>query len=111
MTIRDAAALLNAKILTCESTADREIDAVCGSDLMSDVMAFFHGQGLLLTGLINVQTIRTANLMDIAAVCLIRGKKAPPEMIDMAEDFNIVILETDYRMFESCGRLWNGGVR
>ena len=111
MTICNAATLLDAKIFTCENSANREIDSVCGSDLMSDVMAFFHGQGLLLTGLINVQTIRTANLMDIAAVCLIRGKKAHQEMIDMAIDFNIVIMETDYRMFESCGRLWSGGMR
>jgi predicted transcriptional regulator len=110
MTIRDAAELLNAEIVAAQDQCGKEIASACGSDMMSDVMAFFHGQGILLTGLINVQAVRTANLMDIAGICIVRGKKATKEMLDLAEEFGIPIMETKYQMFIACGKLYAAGI-
>jgi predicted transcriptional regulator len=110
MTVEQAARVLGAEIVAAKEVAGREITSACGSDMMSDVMAFFHGQGILLTGLINAQTIRTANLMDISAVCLVRGKKAVPEMISMADEFGIPIMETKHPMFTACGLLFAAGL-
>jgi predicted transcriptional regulator len=110
MTVEQAAQILGAKIVSAHEETAREITSACGSDMMSDVMAFFHGQGILLTGLINVQTIRTANLMDISSVCLVRGKKATPEMISMAEEFGIPVMETKHPMFTACGLLYAEGL-
>lgn len=111
MTIKSVAEILNAEILCGKENMDFEIEAACGSDLMSDVMAFVKDPALLITGLINVQVIRTANLMDIGAVCFIRGKMPNQEMIQMAEEFGIVLLATDLLMFPACGKLYEAGIR
>jgi predicted transcriptional regulator len=111
MNIQEVADILEADIRCRKELANREIVSACGSDMMSDVMAFFHGQGILLTGLINVQTIRTVSLMDISAVCLVRGKHATQEMIDLADEFEVVIMETKYPMFTACGKLYERGLQ
>jgi predicted transcriptional regulator len=111
MTIQEAAEILEAHILSGASFSDREIQSACGADMMSDVMAFFHGQGILLTGLVNIQTIRTVSLMDISAVCLVRGKKATQEMLDLAEESQIIVMESKLPMFTACGKLYQKGLR
>ncbi len=94
-----------------ESARPVEILSACGADLMSDVMAFVKDQVLLLTGLINVQVIRTAMLMDIQAVCFVRGKSPNQEMIDLAKENGIALLKTRLPMFLACGKLYEAGVR
>ena len=74
MTINDVQKSIEAELVEGTGLADIEIICACGADLMSDVMAFVKDQVLLLTGLINVQVIRTAILMDIQAICFVRGK-------------------------------------
>ena len=110
MTILEATNILDATIVCNEKLKDLEVSSACGSDLMSDVMAFVKDQVLLLTGLINVQVIRTANLMDIGAICFVRGKQPSKEMIDMAEELGIILLTTKLPMFVSCGKLYSAGL-
>ena len=110
MTISKIAESLEAQIICNENLVHTEILSACGSDLMSDVMAFVKDQVLLLTGLINVQVIRTANLMDIQAICFVRGKQPSAEMIEMAEEMGIVLLTTKLPMFIACGKLYEAGV-
>jgi predicted transcriptional regulator len=110
MTIGKAAEILSANVVCAKEQLNIEIISACGSDMMSDVMAFFHGQGILLTGLINVQAVRTANLMDISAICLVRGKKATQEMVSLAQEFNIPILETIHPLYTACGMLYGAGL-
>ncbi|MBQ4051991.1 MAG: hypothetical protein IJD13_10200, partial [Oscillospiraceae bacterium] len=69
MTVRDVAEILNAKVLSGEDQLDLEVHDACGSDMMSDVLAFVKNQAVLLTGLVNVQVIRTADMMDI--ICIV----------------------------------------
>lgn len=111
MIIKTIAQTLDAQILCNTEMEDKDVLSACGSDLMSDVMAFVKEQVLLLTGLINIQVIRTANLMDIDAVCFVRGKQPSQEMIDMAEDLGIVLLTTKLPMFISCGKLYEAGLK
>lgn len=91
--------------------SDTEYVSACGSDLMSDVMAFVKDQVLLMTGLINVQVVRTANLMDIDAICFVRGKQPTKEMIDMAQELGITLLATKLPMFLACGKLYEAGLK
>ncbi|HOE09624.1 MAG TPA: hypothetical protein PLU33_06245 [Treponemataceae bacterium] len=111
MTIKTAAQTLEAQIVCNKEMEDKDVLAACGSDLMSDVMAFVKEQVLLLTGLINIQVIRTANLMDIDAVCFVRGKQPTQEMIDMAQELGIILLTTKLPMFISCGKLYEAGLK
>jgi predicted transcriptional regulator len=111
MTIRQAAEVVGGTFVCHEDLADKEVKTACGSDMMSDVMAFYHDGGILLTGLMNVQVIRTASLMDIDAVCFVRGKDPNEEMIALAQENNIPVFKTDLAMFPACGKLYAAGIK
>lgn len=102
--------LLDAKIETTLKTDDVEIMSACGSDLMSDVLAFVKEQGILLTGLVNPQVIRTAEMMDIRAIVFVRGKNPDEDMIKLAEERDIVLMSTEVPMFVACGILYSNGL-
>ncbi len=113
MLLSDIKAVLNAGVLSGESDAalsEKDIHTACGCDLMSDVLAFVKDQSLLLTGLINSQVIRTAEMMDIVAVCFVRGKTPPQEVIDLAKEKDITLMQTDYPLYISCGKLYSKGL-
>jgi predicted transcriptional regulator len=111
MTIGEIVTLLDAKILSCKSYIHNEVHTACGSDMMSDVLAFVKDQAVLLTGLVNPQVIRTAEMMDMHCIVFVRGKQPDETMIEMSEERNIVLLTTDMRMFEACGILYSHGLR
>ena len=111
MTVNDIKKLLNADILCGEEYADREVHTACGSDMMSDVLAFVKDQSVLLTGLCNPQAIRTAEMMDIVCIVFVRGKMPDESMIELAHERELVILTTPMRMFPACGILYENGLR
>lgn len=114
MLLSEIKSILDARVLTDEEDSvlsQKEIFTACGCDLMSDVLAFVKDQSLLLTGLINSQVIRTAEMMDIVAICFVRGKTPPKDVIDLAKEKNITILSTDYPLYHSCGVLYANGLR
>lgn len=102
--------ILKAKAVVNNDNLDPEISAAGGCDLMSDVLSFAKPNILLLTGLTNPQSIRTAEVADIKVVCYVRGKQVPPETIELARKKNIIILTTDLKLFEACGRLYAAGM-
>lgn len=81
------------------------------SDLLSDVLAYISEDILFITGLVNLQVIRTAALMDITAIVFTRGKEPTEEMIKEAKKSNIVILSTPLKTFTTCGLLYQVGLR
>ncbi len=111
MTIDKIGAALEAEIIGETAREGIEITSACGADLMSDVMAFVKDQVLLMTGLINVQVIRTAMLMDIQAVCFVRGKAPNAEMVSLAKENGIVLLKTRLPLYIACGKLYEAGIR
>lgn len=80
------------------------------ADLMSDVLIVDTAQLLLITGLCNIQTIRTAEMSDLRCILFVRGKKATPEMVALAEQNGIVLLESPYSMFRAVGELARAGI-
>lgn len=111
MKVKDIVKALDAEILVGDMESDVEINTVCGSDLMSDVMAYIKDKALLLTGLVNPQVIRTAEMMDIKVVVFVRGKVPPQNVLDLARDRDIIILTTKHPMFIACGKLYSAGIR
>lgn len=103
--------ILGAKILTGEDMLDTDVNSACGCDLMSDVLAFVKDQGLLLTGLMNPQVIRTAEMMDIKAIVFVRGKVPEECITNMARDRNIALLSTEKPLYIACGLLYEGGMK
>ena len=110
MTVQFIKELLNARVLAGNEILDREVYTACGSDMMSDVLAFVKDQGVLLTGLVNPQVIRTAEMMDMHCVVFVRGKEPSDEMLLLAKDCEIVVMTTGLRMFEACGKLYAHGL-
>ena len=109
MTIANVQSVLNAK-LWCGSSLDTEVHNACGSDMMSDVLAFVKDQSVLLSGLVNTQVIRTAEMMDMVCIVFVRGKEPTAEMIALAEERGIVLMSTPLRMFTACGLLYQNGL-
>ena len=110
MKLGEIATLLNAEVLTGKTRLDEEVVSACGSDMMSDVLAYVKDQAVLLTGLVNLQVVRTAEMMDMNCIVFVRSKMPTAEMIDLAKDCGMVILATDKRMYEACGILYSNGL-
>ena len=102
--------LLNAQVLCGEEYLDRDVHSACGSDMMSDVLAYVKDQAVLLTGLVNSQVIRTAEMMDMICVVFVRSKRPTPEMVAIAKESGIAVLATSMRMYEACGTLYINGL-
>ena len=102
--------LLNAECVTDCIDNEREYNYAFASDLMSDVLALADNTTVLITGLNNPQVIRTAEMLDISLIILVRGKKPSEETLAIANETNIAILTTDLIMFETCGKLYNSGL-
>ena len=113
MVISEIRTILDAEILTGETEAElsqKEIGGAFGCDLMSDVLAFVNNQSLLLTGLINSQVIRTAEMMDITCVCFVRGKIPPEDVIALAKEKDITLLTTKKTLYNASGMLYEKGL-
>ena len=106
MTVKDVREILGARVLTGEEYLDREVRSACGSDMMSDVLAFSKDHSILLTGLCNPQVIRTAEMLDIVSIIFVRGKKPDDSILEMAKERDLIVLATGHRMFSACGMLY-----
>jgi len=87
-----------------------EILSACGSDLMSDVLAFVKEKTVLLTGLTNPHVVRTAEMLDVSAIVFVRGKKPTEDILRMAIDRKIAILTTSHTLYVACGILYQNGL-
>ena len=102
--------LLEAEVVCGEEYLDREVYSACGSDMMSDVLAYVKDQAVLLTGLVNTQVVRTAEMMDMVCIVFVRSKCPTAEMVALAAENHMVLLKTSKRMYEACGKLYSGGL-
>ena len=103
--------LLHAELLCGEEYLQNEVYSACCSDMMSDVLAYVKDQGVLLTGLINPQVIRTASMMDMICVVFVRDKAPTEEMVALARECGIVVMCSPMRAYEACGHLYYSGLR
>ncbi len=102
--------LLEAEVLCCEENLGRHVYSACGCDLMSDVLAYVKDQAVLLTGLVNPQVIRTADMMDMICIVFVRSKTPSEEMLALAKENGIVVMRTEKRLYEACGLLYANGL-
>ena len=101
---------LTCDIFTGQEQLNVHIEYGCASDLMSDVLAFSRAGAVLLTGLVNVQTIQTAFIAEISAIVFVRGKKPDREVTTLAKEKKIPLLGTPFSMYEACGILYRQGL-
>jgi len=110
MDLKKIKEILAAEMLWGSEDMCEDIKIASASDLMSDVLALAEPGSLLLSGLANPQVIRTAEMVEICAVCLVRGKKPEEATIELAEEMGIPLLSTKLPMYEACGRLYKNGL-
>jgi hypothetical protein len=101
--------LLDATVLS-GSLPKGDVQAACGSDMMSDVLAYPKERMVLLTGLTNMHVVRTCEMLDVMLIVFVRGKTPPQDVLDMAEDLGIAAVGTPHTLYESCGRLFENGL-
>jgi len=110
MQLKQIKELLQAEVVWGEDHLETEITFAGGSDLMSDVLAFGKPGILLLTGLSNAQSVRTADIIEAKAIVYVRGKKPTDEGITLAKNRKIPLLSTNLMMYKACGILYSHGL-
>ena len=110
MLIKEIQTILDAKLLVGENLLETEVHTACGSDMMSDVLAFVKDQAVLITGLLNQQAIRTAAMMDMVCVIFVRGKQPGEDILEVAKENGVAVMTTSQRMFTACGMLYEAGL-
>ena len=111
MYLREIRRILDAKVLCGEENLDWEAHAACASDFMSDVLAYVKDQALLLTGMVNPQVVRTAEMMDMKCIVFVRGKTPDESILKLAKARDIVVMRSPKRMYDACGLLYLNGLR
>ena len=110
MTIREVVKIVSGEVLVGEDRLDERVDTACGSDLMSDVLAFVKEKTVLITGLINPHVVRTSEMLDITCIVFSRGKKPSEEILDMAEEVGITVISSPLTTYTACGELYTHGL-
>ena len=116
MLVKDIIDILNAREVYIDDYDIYQKDYLnaFSTDLMSDALALLKNETadiLFITGLANVQSLRTAEVLDIETILFVRGKPLDMSIVDMAKNLHINLFQTDETMFEACGKLYEAGLR
>jgi hypothetical protein len=111
MKLRDIIDIVDGQIICGELRLDDEYSTGFASDLMSDVLTLQVANFVLITGLMNIQTVRTAEMADVSCILFVRKKKTLPDVIELAKQTKITIIECPYSMFKTCGLLFKAGLK
>lgn len=110
MKLQDLISTIDGTLVTNPTNLNRMIKGGFAADLMSDVLASIQPEAVLMTGLCNPQIVRTAQMADVVAIVLVRGKRPHAETIQLANEENVPLVSTPYGMFDVCSRLHDAGL-
>lgn len=102
---------MDAEVITGEDLLDIEVSSGFGCDLISDSLCFSRPECLLITGLTNIQIVRVADMIEARAILFVRGKKPGRDIIRVAKEKKLPLMVTRRFLFESCGLLYQHGLR
>lgn len=111
MKLKDVAEMLEGEVVLGFDQLEKEVEFAFASDLMSDVLTVQKDNMILLTGLANIQTLRTAEMSDISCIVFVRNKKVNPEMLKLGKESGIVLIECPCSMFKASGLLFSHGLK
>lgn len=111
MKLKDVAEMLNGRVVNGSEYLEREVEFAFSSDLMSDVLTIQKDNMILLTGLANIQALRTAELSDISCIVFVRNKKVNADMLKLGKESGIVLIECPSSMFRASGVLFSKGLK
>jgi len=111
MTIKEIIEIIDGKVICCEDKISTRVEYAFASDLMSDVLTIEKENLVLITGLANLQAIRTSEMSEINCIIFARAKKIGDEMISLAEENNMILVESPFSVFHISGKLYEAGIR
>ena len=111
MLLGEIKAILDADVLTGEQYMDSELRDAFAADSLNDILEFAKEGTLLLTGMTNLQVVRTAEMLELVGIVFVRGKRPDEDVIKLAQLKKVPLLSTRYIMFETCGRLFKNGLK
>lgn len=111
MKLEEISRALDGELVCGSDKAYREVTHAFASDLMSDVLTVNCDNLLLITGLANMQTIRTAEMSDINCILFVRNKSVTPEMRNLAEELGMTLITCPLTMFRASGELYRAGIK
>lgn len=111
MKVEEISSALKGEIVCSKDSLQYDLTHAFASDLMSDVLTVNCRNMLLITGLANVQTIRTAEMSDIDCILFVRNKSVTPEMKSLAEELGMILLTCPASMFRAAGELYKAGMK
>ena len=110
MKVSDIARYLDATIIVGKDQGDFEVSSAFGSDLMSDVLAFIKDNSLLLTGLVSPHVVRTCEMLDVMVIVFVRGKRPSEEIVELAQERDMIVMTTNLTLYEASGVLYQHGL-
>ena len=110
MKISEIAKLIDGELVGAPADDTYEVRKAFASDLMSDVLRFSMEETVLITGLCNNQTMRTAEMSDLRVVVIGRDKQPDEEMLELAEELDITLIKSRYIIFKISGILYGAGI-
>jgi hypothetical protein len=110
MTLEEILIAIGGQVIGGGAPPPLEVQSVCASDLMSDVLAFARPHSLLITALTNPQAVRTAEMADVAVICFVRNKQPPQETVVLARESGIPLVSTKFSTYRCCGVLYTAGL-
>lgn len=111
MKVEELVELIEGKVVTASDYSAITIEYGLNSDLMSDVLTLDVENAVLVTGLANLQTIRTLEMSDITCVVIARNKTVSNEMIELANESEITVIDSPFTSFRIAGILYNKGIK
>jgi predicted transcriptional regulator len=111
MLLGEIKAILDADVLAGEQYMDSELRDAFAADSLNDILEFAKEGTLLLTGMTNLQVVRTAEILELVGIVFVRGKRPDENVIKLAQLKKVPLLSTRYIMFETCGRLFKNGLK
>jgi serine kinase of HPr protein (carbohydrate metabolism regulator) len=111
MTIKEIADRIDGKVICCKEKLSTSVEYAFASDLMSDVLTLEKENMVLITGLANLQTIRTSEMSEISCIIFARDKKIGEEMVSLAKENNMILVESPHSVFHISGELYKAGIK
>jgi len=111
MTIKEITEIIDGKVICCEEKLNTCVEYAFSSDLMSDVLTIEKENMVLITGLANLQTIRTSEMSDISCIIFARDKKIGSEMVALAKENQMILVESPHSVFHISGELYKAGIK
>jgi serine kinase of HPr protein (carbohydrate metabolism regulator) len=109
VTVKELADKLSLKAVN--DIHDKEIHGVFISDMLSDVMAGAQAGNVWVTVQTHKNTVAAANLVDISAIIIARGKAVPEDTVQMADRVGLTVFTTELDSYQIAVQLYEAGLK